>query len=85
MDHYWQLLQERRRGHGKTGNVPITNRIKEERAHKLITCKKRHKKKTVTLRLVCVVRIVVFQQQKMRKLDVLRGVWPVDTSCMCRV
>ena len=32
--------------------------------------------KTVTLRLVCVVRIFVFKQQKMRHLDVLWGVWP---------
>ena len=31
---YWQPLKERRRDHGKTGNVPTTNRIKEERAHK---------------------------------------------------
>ena len=27
----------------------------------------------------------VIQQQKMRKLDVLRGVWPVDAPCMCQV
>ena len=31
---YWQPLKERRRDHGKTGNVPTTSRIKEERAHK---------------------------------------------------
>ena len=34
VDHYWQPLQERCRGHCKTGNVPTTNRFKEERAHK---------------------------------------------------
>ena len=30
----------------------------------------------MTRRLVCVVRIFVFQQQKLRKLDILRGVSP---------
>ena len=40
MNHYRQPLQERHRGHGKTGNVPTTNRFKEERTHKLITCQK---------------------------------------------
>ena len=40
LDHYWQLLQERRRGHDKTGNVPTPNRYKEERAHKLRTWQK---------------------------------------------
>ena len=78
LDHYRQPLQEKRRGHGKTGKVPTTNRFKEVRAHKLRTCIKRHRRKTVTLRLVYVVRIFVFQQQKIRKLYVLRGVWPVD-------
>ena len=33
---------------------------------------KRHSRKAMTL--VCVVRIFVFQQQNIRKLDVLRGV-----------
>ena len=39
----------------------------------------------MTLRLVCVVGIFIFQQQKMRKRGVLWGVWLVDTPCMCRV
>ena len=30
--HYWQPLQERCRGHSKTGNVPTPNLIEEERA-----------------------------------------------------
>ena len=34
LDNYRQPLQESRRGHGKTGNMPTTNRFKEERAHK---------------------------------------------------
>ena len=40
LDHCRQPLQESRLGHGKTGNVPTTNRFKEERAPKLITCQK---------------------------------------------
>ena len=40
LDYYRLPLQipERRRGHGKTGNVPTIKRFKEERAHKLIKC-----------------------------------------------
>ena len=38
LDHYRQPLQERRRGHGKTGNVLTTNQFKEESAPKLVTC-----------------------------------------------
>ena len=33
LGHYRQPLQERRRGHGKTGNVPTIHRFKEEKAH----------------------------------------------------
>ena len=40
LDRYRQPLQKRRRGHGKTGNVPTTNRFKEERVHKLLTYQK---------------------------------------------
>ena len=83
LDHCRQPLQERRRGHSKTGNVPTTNRIKEERAQKLTTYLKSHTRKRVTLRLVC--SDFFLQQRKMQKLDVLRGVWSVDTPCMCRV
>ena len=60
LDHYRQPLQERRRGHGKTGNVPTTNRFKEERAHKSSeNVKRRHRRKTLRLHLVCVVRIYI--------------------------
>ena len=75
LDHYKQPLQQRRRGHGITYNVPTTNRFKEERAHKLIARQKD---------MLCCSDFL-FQQQKMRKLDGLRGVWPVDTPNMCRV
>ena len=34
LEHCWQLLQETRRGHSKTGNVPKTTRFKEKKAHK---------------------------------------------------
>ena len=59
LDHYRQPLQERRRGHDKTGNVPTTNRFKEERAHNSLEHVNRHRMKTLTLRLVCVVRICI--------------------------
>ena len=35
LDHYRQPLQERRRGHGMTGNVPTTNWFKEEKEHNI--------------------------------------------------
>ena len=73
LDRYRQPLQERRRGHGKTRNVPTTNRFKEERAHNSW-----HYALSVWLGFV-------FQQQEMRKLAALRGVWPMDTPCKCRV
>ena len=71
LDHYWQPLQERRRGHGKTGNVSIGSK---KRRHTKAENIKKDRRKTVTLRHICVVRIFVFQQPNMRKLDILRGV-----------
>ena len=41
LDHYWQSLQERRRGHGNTGNMPTTYRFKERReVTQKLTCQK---------------------------------------------
>ena len=41
LHHYRQPLQERRRGHDNTGNVPAINRFREVKAlKKLRTCKK---------------------------------------------
>ena len=34
LEHCWQSLQETRRGHSKTGNLPTTTHFKEKRAHK---------------------------------------------------
>ena len=59
LDHYRQPLQECRRGHGKTSNMPTTNRFKEERAHNSLEHVKQNRRKTLTLRLVCVVRICI--------------------------
>ena len=63
VDNYRQPLQECRRSHGKTGNIPTTNRFKEERekAHNSLDhVKKRHKRKTLlTLCLVCVFFICI--------------------------
>ena len=61
LDNYRQPLQECRRGHGKTGNMPTINRFKEERAHNSLEhVKKRHRRKTVlTLCLVCVFWICI--------------------------
>ena len=59
LDHYTQPLQESRRDHGETGNVPTTNRFKEERAHKSSEHVNKGRRKTLTLRLVCVVRICI--------------------------
>ena len=82
LDHYKQPLQQSRRGHGKPYNVPTTNRFKEERAHKLMTCQKDIEGRQRHFALSVLFGFLLFQQQNMRKLDVLRGVWPVDTPCM---
>ena len=51
LDHYWQPLQERRRGHGKNGNVPTTDQIKEERTDNI--SKKTYKEDSDTLLCLC--------------------------------
>jgi len=81
LEHCWQSLQETSRGHSKTGTVPTTNCFKDEKAHKSWE-RKKHRRKTTMLRLICDIRKFVFQQQNTQKIDVLLGVWAVDTPCV---
>ena len=81
LDHCRQPLQERRRHHGKTGNVPTTKRFKEETAHKLITCQK----DSDTSFYLCCSDMCIPTAENAKARCILRGVWPVDTPSMCRV